>query len=309
MKINKIPFLYDQDWIEHQVFHSKFNGYDLIEDFTIKDSNIIFPLMVFKSNSTLQKTALQNGFFTLTPLLLNRDDYNSRKYVKLINKKTNEVLPLIKDAALDSFYIQQFPGLTFRKPFTSYSEISKKTILRGRNLVDLALDFDSLWSHVRPRYRSSINKVEEVEFYFGDIPDNVFNNLVHRHFELAGRKTKPDICWEILKSFVKNKKAFICKYQNDFLYFMFSEDYSYYSISCAEKNKKNVTHILMWNAIKFAKKQGSTLMDLGVYYPGEICENPLTWSEKEDFKKIKQISNFKNGFASHIYPDFYDKII
>ena len=158
MKINKIPFLYDQDWIEHQVFHSKFNGYDLIEDFTIKDSNIIFPLMVFKSNSTLQKTALQNGFFTLTPLLLNRDDYNSRKYVKLINKKTNEVLPLIKDAALDSFYIQQFPGLTFRKPFTSYSEISKKTILRGRNLVDLALDFDSLWSHVRPRYRSSINK-------------------------------------------------------------------------------------------------------------------------------------------------------
>ena len=305
--MNKIPFLYDKDWHSHEIEYNKFHNIHLIRDASIREKDVIFPVLMFEDKN--KRSVTQGGFFSVTPYFLNRCDFDSsaffRKFKNLINSARDDAI----SENIDEFFIHQFPLQTFLRPFSFCEEMGYKTYHRGRSLVDLRENtIDDIWLHVRKRYRSHIRKFRNISVYHGSISDEIFSLMVDRHFELAGRKTKPDVCWDILKEFVNSGKAIIVKHEKDFLYFFISEKYAYYSISAAQRTSDGVTHALMWKAIDSLKKMNCQLLDLGIYYPMSV-ETYLTDSERADFQKIQNISHFKNGFANRTFPDFYSKII
>tara|TARA_R110001583_G_scaffold16272_13_gene66720 strand:- start:3709 stop:4632 length:924 start_codon:yes stop_codon:yes gene_type:complete len=307
--MNKLPFLYDKDWHIHEIEYNKLYNIHLLKDATIVEDDVIFPALMFEDRNRKKNIIKQGGFLSVTPYFPNREDFNSSSFSKRFKNLIHKIKNEASCENIDEFLIHQFPLQTFRRPFSFCEELGYKTYYRGRSFVDLKdSPIDEIWNHVRKRYRSHIRKFNNVNVFHGSIPDQVFGSMVDKHFKLAGRKTKPDICWDILREFVKNEKACVLKYNNDFLYFFISEKYSYYSISAAERSSLGVTHALMWEAIKHLKSIECELLDVGIYYP-LMPSDTINDSEALDFSKIQNISHFKNGFANKTFPDFYSKII
>ena len=307
--MNKLPFLYDKDWHLHEIEYNKFYNIHLLKDATIVEDDVIFPALIFEDRSNKKNIIKQGGFLSVTPYFPNRKDFNSSSFLKRFKSLIYKIEETARCENVNEFLIHQFPLQTFHRPFPFCEELGYKTYHRGRSFVDLGEShIDEIWNHVRKRYRSHIRKFNNVSVFHGSIPDQTFGEMVDKHFKLVGRKTKPDICWDILREFVKNGKACILKHNNDFLYFFVSENYSYYSISAAERNSSGVTHGLMWEAIKYLKSIKCDLLDIGIYYPSSPS-GVISESEVLDFSKIQSISHFKNGFANKTFPDFYSKII
>ena len=306
--INNIPFLYDPDWHQHEVCYNQFYDIHLIQDDTIINDDVIFPFMIFE-NKNKGRTMYQGGFFSVTPFFLKREDWESSSYKKLFRNLIRKAAASAIKNDVQDFYIHQFPLQTFNRPFSYCQEMGYKTFFRGRNFIDFKENSaDDIWSHIRKSYRNLIRKIESPIIHYGSISHDVFSSLVDRHLELAGRKTKPDMCWDILKAFVDTGRAVVVQQNNDFLYFFVSSQYAYYAISAAERNRTGITHALLWKAIEFIKEIGCDTLDLGIYYPTDVGY-PITNSEKNDFGKIKNISHFKNGFANKVLPDYYSQLI
>ena len=306
--INQVPFLYDPDWHIHEIHYNEFYDIKLVKNCTIIDDNVMMPILIFDKSGE-SNIIHQGGFFSVTPFLKNREDYESSSYKKLVRKFVTKSIDIALENDVKDFRIHQFPLQTINRPFSYCQELGFETLYRGRSMVDFRnVKIDEIWSHVRARYRGNIRKVNSPTVYYESIPHEIFSSLVDRHLELAGRKTKPDICWDILEEFINSGRAMVVHHNKDFLYFFISKKYAYYAISAAEKNSTNVTHALMWRAIEAINEIGCDILDIGIYYPPSFSGN-LSTSESSDFNKIKNISYFKNGFANITIPDFYSRLI
>ena len=306
--INQVPFLYDPDWHTHEIHYNEFYDTRLVKNCTIVDNNVMMPILIF-DKSDESRIVHQGGFFSVTPYLKNREDYESSSYKKLVRKFIIKSAEIASENEVTDFRIHQFPLQTINRPFSYCQELGYETLYRGRSMVDFRNnEIDQIWSHVRTRYRGNIRKVDSPKVHYGSIPQKVFSSLVDRHLELAGRKTKPDMCWDILEEFVNSGRAMVIQHNRDFLFFFISEKYAYYAISAAEKNSANITHALMWRAVEAVKEIGCEILDIGIYYPSSF-NGSLSVSESSDLHKIKNISYFKNGFANTTIPDFYSRLI
>ena len=299
--MNKIPYLYDKAWLEHEIYYKEFNGYKFVEDISIENENVFFPLQIFKQAKNTNTVTFEN--FEM-PYFFNRMDLESNSLKKMLKKTNALALDKLKYSGIQRCTMHQFPYYTYNRPFPFFYQFGHKTIFRGRSVIDTSKSLKEIWSNIRSRYRSNIKNDIDAKYYFGCLPQFVLNKIKLRHLQLAGRVTKPDICWNILKKFVDQKKALVVEYEGNYVYFLVSKYYSYYGISISERNTQNITHNLMWAAIKYLKEIGCEFIDLGIYYTTQV-EFKISESEINDFDKIKNISHFKNGFANNTIMDFY----
>ena len=131
--------------------------------------------------------------------------------------------------------------------------------------------------------------------------DNFNNKLLKEfkdlHFKASGRKTRSDLSWQILKDVVNRNEGFVSiASNNDSLvsasFFSQSKKHCFYGVSASNRDlfKNPISHIVLWNAIKYAKKIGCKVFELGdIYYHFTIPKA----SEKE-----MNIGFFKKSFGN-----------
>jgi len=132
----------------------------------------------------------------------------------------------------------------------------------------------------------------------------VWNQFRELHLKAAGRKTRSDETWDIHLEDIKQGKGFLVYLLNSAGemdgagFFNFTRDEGLYSVAAYDRSlfDKPLGHTVQYRAIKELKDRGVRWYKLGVRpYQSEVPA-PLD--------KEVSIGEFKQGFASHMFPRF-----
>ena len=132
--------------------------------------------------------------------------------------------------------------------------------------------------------------------------DAVWGDFRAMHRQSAGRDTRPDSTWLLQRDAIASGDAFLAYLQDaqgafaGAGYFAITRDEGAYNVGAYDRGRFSlpVGHLVQWAAIQEMKRRG-----LRWYKIGDrpyISDNP---SEKE-----LRIAEFKQGFATHIFPKY-----
>lgn len=168
-------------------------------------------------------------------------------------------------------------------------------------MIDLSPPEVDLFRKVRKSYKSLINwgmknlnlRVLSSENTVSEDIDE-FREL---HFEVAGRKTRPDRTWELQYKMICHSEAFAIMGDlgGELVtagLFSMSPGYCYYGVSASKREQfsKPLSHAVLWKAIVYAKQCGCRVFETGTQvYPNQGKPIPT--------QKELAISTFKRGFG------------
>lgn len=146
--------------------------------------------------------------------------------------------------------------------------------------------------------RWSVSELNESNF-----DQQVWNEFQQLHLEVSGRKTRSDNSWQLQGRAIEEGSALLVYTRNELGnlngggYFLHSRDESYYGVGAYSRNKLPVpvSHVIQDSAIAILKARGIRWHNLG---NASLGQN--SYSEKEI-----SISNFKEGFASKLFPSYH----
>lgn len=168
-------------------------------------------------------------------------------------------------------------------------------------MINLSASENELYRQIRKSYKSLINWGKKNLFLRvidGEtiVPEDIerFREL---HFHAAGRETRPRHTWDLQYEMVCHKEAFVIlgELEGELVtaaLFPVSAKYCFYGVSASKRElfSKPLSHVVVWNAMLYAKDQGCGFFELPEQcYPKQ--GNPIP-SEKE-----LSISTFKRGFG------------
>lgn len=174
-------------------------------------------------------------------------------------------------------------------------------LVRASRIINLELSEEYIFKHYSKGFKYNINwgiKNLESQIIHGENFDNkLLKQFKDLHFKAAGRKTRSDHSWDILKDIVNNNQGFVSiASNNDSLvsagFFPQSSKHCFYGISASNRDffKNPISHIVIWNAIKYAKNQGCKVFELGdLSYP---------FLDPKPSEKEMSISFFKKNFGN-----------
>lgn len=182
-------------------------------------------------------------------------------------------------------------------------------------IIDLNLSKKKLWENLSKYHRKNLRKIDKSKMKINLIDhksdkkflEQKFNSFKSAHIRSAGKQTRPDITWEIMKSLVSKKKACLftlsLKKDSKDISFLFCGIQNNFSAGWSQVNLEQYEkeymprHILEWQAILMLKKFGIKFYEIGERFYKTQSYNP---SEKEI-----SISDFKEKFGGTFYPKIY----
>lgn len=180
------------------------------------------------------------------------------------------------------------------------------TILKHDLFLDLTPELEIIKSNFRKSYKALINsagKIWNIELLKNDnvVKWNEFREL---HCAVSGKITRSDKTWLLQHQAISNGNAF-CIFLRDKSdkmigggFFETSRDEGVYGVGVFDRSlfDKPLGHVVQYHAIDEMKKRGIRWYKLGERsYPGDVP----TPSEK-----MMSISDFKQGFSSHLFPNY-----
>lgn len=169
-------------------------------------------------------------------------------------------------------------------------------------IIDLSKTQDELWKNLRRNHRRNILKSSRLKIDFftsQNITDGVFQNYQEMHCKAAGRKTRPDITFQLMRDWLQKDLAFLAVAEQDgkkigFEYYSIYKNNAYAFSAANDPNceKMPIRHFLEWESILWMKKQRFSFYEIG-YQP--------YWSPSQ---KQLNITHFKEGFGGLIKPLF-----
>ncbi len=177
-------------------------------------------------------------------------------------------------------------------------------------IINLKKDLNEIWSNARKRIKRAINSMEnmlKINFYtYKNISDEIFDAYQKMHLKAAGRKTRPEFTWNLMKNWITQNKAILVsaelnKEEIGFAIFILYKQNAYYASGANDPNKADlpIAHYLFWRVIKWLKQNLFNYFEIGVFSYPSFFTIP---SEKEN-----QISFFKQGFGGKIYPVYQEE--
>lgn len=211
-----------------------------------------------------------------------------------------------------SFYYRDFldcRGINFITEFLLNNGATSE--IKFNQTINLLDNEKEIWKNIRKSYKSLINwgnrNFDILIYDKNNISSEIFNEFRKLHITAAGRETRGDKSWNTQFEMIKKHQAFLigAKYFNKFVSFglFYSTDFmTHYAVSASNREMfdKPLFHSLMWNAIKYAKKIGCNIFDLGNIEFHNSNENLS--------KKQIDIIKFKKGFGGNLYPSIDIKI-
>lgn len=172
--------------------------------------------------------------------------------------------------------------------------------------VDLSPSIEEIKSRFRRRYKSFVNagnKLWNVEVIRQE-DSSQWEEFHQLHIAVAGRVTRSEESWRIQHEAVASGDAFFVRLRDVSRrmvgagLFYLTRDEGLYAVGAYDRAlfDKPLGHVVQYRAIEEMKRRGVRWYKLGIRsYPADL---PAP-SEKEI-----TISNFKQGFSSHIFPRY-----
>ena len=203
--------------------------------------------------------------------LFNKFDFKKIRYVN--NDNLLSVLPLffLKNSCSQSIYLTQ--------------------------VINLGNPIEDIKYGLRKGHKAAINwlykNINTKIIFSKNIKKSDINEFRKLHIKASGRETRTKKTWDVQYDMIKNNEAFIVIGERDgsliaAALFQYSNDTCFYSVSASNRNmfNKPVSHILIWEAIIYAKKIKCKNFELG--------EQIYDYKNKENEFNI---SSFKRGFG------------
>lgn len=177
-----------------------------------------------------------------------------------------------------------------------------KTQLQFSAEVDLTLPEERIWSSLRSRYRSLINrgrKTFEVDIVSAERPEkSVFDSYRALHREVAGKQTRSDESWDEMYRRLVHDEALllVARLEDRPVAATFVTKFgglAVYASGAYVRDLGNfpVSHWPMYASMLAAKQAGCSRFIIGAGYFDASVETP---------EKLQSIANFKRGFATEI---------
>jgi hypothetical protein len=167
------------------------------------------------------------------------------------------------------------------------------------NIITLSSSEQELYRVVRKSYKSLINwgkKKMELRLIDGQaIKTEDIERFRLLHIGAAGKETRTKASWQLQYEMVKNREAFVIfGYLEEELvtagFFMYTQNSCHYGTSASKRElfEKPLFHVLMWQAICYAKEKGCQFFETG---------DQLYPKQGDPTSKELDISTFKRGFG------------
>jgi hypothetical protein len=189
-------------------------------------------------------------------------------------------------------------------PFLGYSSTDIAT-----HIVQLDHDKEALLRNMRKGHRSDITAglsgglTAEV-FGAETFSDAVFDSYRRIHFNAAGRITRSDATWDLMKQWIRDRLAVLTIVQDKAgkplaaAFSLVYKDIAYYGSACIEPahiNDRGVMHVLIWETMKHLKARGIRWYETG-------WQHTPTLSQEVPSAKEINIALFKRGFGGMNVP-------
>lgn len=274
----------------------------------------IVPLFIEKIQNHYS-FSLANSYLP-SPLIKNK---------KLENLIFSHINILAKKYNISQIKFEIDPTIDFLVSKNNFNPLKKYDFLETNNLTILAnleLSKEELWSNIRSRYKTQINRYYKNSKNTLSIMDNKNSNWKHQeaywnlHKIIAKDKARDIKLFKKQFELIKEKYAtlfYIKNEKNEYisfsLFFHRSNSVLYASAVSKEDNfQEPLTHVMIWEAQKYFKNLNFKVMQFGE--PSGFCK----FTGLDDIQDDKQlaIAHFKRGMASNIQTKyrgikFYDK--
>lgn len=230
-----------------------------------------------------------------------------------LNEINKKCIAVVSSIAIKSKLPEIITVQEFLDTDSGISEWHDMLLRKGASVItnydlflDLKPDFLNIKSGLRSSYKSLINvgyKIWDIGILDTAIP-SVWSEFRNLHKYVSGRVTRDESTWDLQYDAVSNGDAFLV-YLRDTkgvmvggALFYFSRDESIYAVGAYDRTlfDKPLGHVVQFHAIARLKELGIRWHKLGAQiYPS----NMPTPSVKE-----LAITDFKRGFASHIFPRY-----
>ena len=301
-------------WINSDIMHSlhssrMFQFYKNINDIYYEDKSIILKekeeivLGIRISKSINQENKHLFSYYQLPIIYLENKslDIKLRKKAFLFLKNYLENL-FTENKTWELLHVDYIND-TELSSLSNYllNEFKAKTIVCATRTLNLELNEETIFKDYSKGLKYNINwgrKNLNSKIITGQ---NFDNNLLHQfmdlHFVASGRKTRSDRSWEILKDVVNKNEGFISIASHDdslvsASFFSKSKKHCFYGVSASNRDmfQNPISHIVVWNAIKYAKEIGCKIFELGDLSLPSAIPKPS--------KKELNISFFKKSFGN-----------
>ena len=178
-------------------------------------------------------------------------------------------------------------------------------------VIDLRHDLKYLHSDLRKGHDYDIDRglkvLKTTVFTKDNISRNIFDDYCRLHELDSGRKTRPQITFDMQYEWIKEGNAILLRASIPsitgesvvgFSYIFTYKDKAYYGSACSHPEFSNypIGHVLTWKTIEWLKEHDFTEYELGWQQYKTLFEIPS--------KKEMSISHFKKGFGGTTFPLF-----
>ena len=249
------------------------------------------------------------GAALLVPALSN--DLSSTKRDSIYEFILDEVDCLAYENIISRASFRQMPiSLGFLKrviPFNDILKFGYLDISLNTLIIDLKKTEEELWDNLRRNHRRNILKADKFKFEVytsKNITKDVYAQYKEAHHRAAGRKTRPDITFELMFDWIEKDLAFlsVVEFEEKLIGFEYFIVYKGNVVGGSAANDTDykhlpIRHFLEWESILWMKKNGFSFYEIGLQQYGVL---------PYDFPDEKQlnITHFKKGFGGTAVPLF-----
>ena len=175
---------------------------------------------------------------------------------------------------------------------------------------DLFINLESSIAEIKNGFRKSYKSLinSGLKHWSVDVLDKLNTSVWHQFHELhigvAGRKTRSNGTWDIHENDIAEGRGFLVYLSNNkgemegAGFFKFTRDEGLYAVAAYRRNlfDKPLGHIVQYRAIEELKQRGIRWYKLG--------RRPFHSETPDPSNKEVSIGEFKQGFASHLFPRY-----
>ncbi len=182
------------------------------------------------------------------------------------------------------------------------NEHHAEPLLVLNRVIDLCLDEEVIFKRLSKGYKYNIKwglKNLQTKILIGkEFKTEDLERFRALHYKAAGRETRSKRSWEIQKTIVNQNQGFVViaeNKENDLVsaaLFLNSKKHCFYGVSASDRTlfKKPISHVVIWEGIKQAKRMGCLEFELG--------SQAYSYQKPKPTDKELNISDFKRKFGT-----------
>jgi|SaaInlStandDraft_6_1057023.scaffolds.fasta_scaffold06376_3 hypothetical protein len=296
------PFYFSEIHKQYEIEYLESNNYKFIKDLSYIKNNYESRILLFEYDNKNILRGYKDGIIFPKITYFDIENIHIKKKEKKLQEVFDYIYNIFSEYNIINTKIYQDPYLCFELGYSLFDIIDIKNFSANYELnqyinYDKSINLDSIEKEMEGGGTRTIingykkNKID-IQIYYGFIDDDIFNNFKNKHIELAGKQTRSDKCWKLNKDMIINKEAILVCYENNFVLFHCSPEYSYYGINACTKKDKIVS-ILLYEGIQWLLKNNFRFIHFDTFY--------IHYKDE----KMINISKFKKSFCNKIFNQYY----